>query len=297
MKLAAVVAAALLLAPSPAQDDFEIPADWLEPVAPFRIAGNLHYVGTAELTAFLLVSDEGHVLIDAPMDENVDLILANIRALGFDPRDVRVQLASHGHFDHTGGIAALVEATGAELVLSEPAAELVGNGGRGGFFDLGVTGEFPPASADRTVGHLETVAVGPTTLTAHLTPGHTRGCTSWSGTVTEAGEELTFVSVCSLSVLDGYRLVGEAPSYPGIARDFCSSERHLRSLQPDIFLSSHGSFIGLRDKMAALEAGDRRAFVDPDRYVRYLDRSRRQIERVLDEQGHTGGCEAILADG
>ncbi|HVR29914.1 MAG TPA: subclass B3 metallo-beta-lactamase, partial [Thermoanaerobaculia bacterium] len=273
---------------------FRAPANWTEPIEPFAIAEGLYWVGSADLAAYLLTSDDGHILIDAPLEENVELVLGNIRKLGFEPTDARVLLASHGHFDHTGGMATMLERTGAELVLSPVEAILVGAGGKGDFH-LGDRASYRPAKAARTIGHGETVRVGDRTLVAHLTPGHTKGCTSWSGTAKIAGEELTFVSICSLSVLPGYRLAGDDPSYPGIARDYCSSVAHLRSLEADLFLASHGSFIGLAEKAVALAAGDARAFVDPEGYAAYLDRSLQRIEETLAGQGFEGGCARVLA--
>jgi len=269
-------------------------SDWTRAIEPFRIAENLYYVGSADLTSFLFTDPAGHVLIDAPLEENVDLVLANIRELGFEPRDIRIQLASHGHFDHTGGVARMLESTGADLVLSEAAAVLVGAGGRGDFH-LGDRAAYRPADATRTVAHLETVRLGATSLQAHLTPGHTRGCTSWSGTVRIGEEALSFVSICSLTALPGYRLAGSDPSYAGIATDFCTSIAHLRSIEPEIFLASHGSFIGLEEKRQQLAEGDARAFVDPQAYRDYLDRAQERIEKVLADQGESGGCAAVLA--
>jgi metallo-beta-lactamase class B len=110
-----------------------------------------------------------------------------------------------------------------------------------------------------------------------------------------AGKDATFVSICSLTVLPGYVLAGDRPSYPGIARDYCSSVAHLRTLTPDIFLASHGSFIGLTDKVAKLRAGNQHAFMDPAGYTAYLDRAQQQIEKTLADQGAAGGCERVLA--
>jgi metallo-beta-lactamase class B len=273
----------------PGGSGIESPAAWTEAIDPFRIADGLYYVGTAGLASYLLTSDEGHILIDAPMRVNTQLVLSNIRRLGFEPDDIRTQLATHAHFDHVGGIASMLEVTGSDLVLSELDAALVADGG-----GPRALSPYARAYADGVIGHLEIVSVGERTLTAHLTSGHTRGCTSWSGEVEIDGDPLTFVLVCSLSVLPDYRLVGEDETYPGIARDFCNSIAHLRTLDPDIFLANHGGFMGLADKIRALDAGDERAFVDPERYASYLDRAEVAIERVLFEQGHEGGCSAIL---
>lgn len=265
-------------------------ASWTERFAPVRIADGLYYVGTAGLSAFLLTSDGGHILIDAPLEENVPLILANIRELGFDPADVRVQVASHAHFDHVGGMAALLAATGADLVLSAADARFVREGS-----DFGLnTGGYAAASPARTIEHLGTVRVGDVEITAHLTPGHTPGCTTWSGTVEIAGEPFEFVSVCSLSVLPNYRLVGNDLTYAGQAADYCRSVAHLESLDPDIFLGSHGGWFGLDGKATALRAGNARAFVEKESYRTYLAEARASIERALAGQGHVGGCASLL---
>jgi metallo-beta-lactamase class B len=273
---------------------FEQPPSWTQPIEPFQIAGPLYYVGTADLTSFLFTTPQGHVLIDVPLEENAPLVLGNIRKLGFDPKDVKIQLASHAHFDHVGGVAAALEATGAQLVLSEHDAHLLAAGGKGDFH-FGDGAGYPAAQAARSFGDGEQIVLGGVTLTGHLTPGHTRGCTTWSATIEAEGESLEVVSVCSLSVLSGYRLAGENPSYPGIARDYCTSVAKLRSLEPDVFLGSHGSFFGLLEKAEKRRAGERRAFVDPDRYRRWVESAAERIEATLREQGVAGGCSEVLA--
>ena len=264
-------------------------SDWTNPREPFQIADDLYYVGSQGLSAFLFTSDEGHVLIDAPLEENVPGILANIRSLGFDPEDVRIQLASHAHFDHVGGLAAMQGATGADLILSEADAAYVREGR-----DFGLrTSGYPAAQVSRTLEHLETVRVGPIALTAHLTPGHTPGCTSWAGTVEIDETPYDFVSVCSLSVLGSYELAGEAPTYEGQARDYCTSVAHLESLDPDIFLGPHADWFGADEKAARRAAGDATAFVEREMYRDYLSRARATIERRLAEAG-LGGCSPVL---
>jgi metallo-beta-lactamase class B len=294
--LAATIAIAARQTPVPTLDLSARPANWTEAIEPFAIADGVYWVGSADLSSYLFTSSAGHILIDAPLEENVDLVLRNVERLGFEARDIEVLIASHGHYDHTGGMASMLERTGAQLLLSPEEAKLVGAGGKGDFF-LGDRAAYRPAKVARTLVDGETVRVGDRALTAHFTPGHTKGCTSWSGTVKIAGKDATFVSICSLTVLPGYVLAGDRPSYPGIARDYCASEAHLRSLSPEVFLASHGSFIGLADKVKKLQAGDARAFVDPAGYTAYLDRSKAQIEKTLADQGVAGGCAAVSSGG
>jgi len=263
-------------------------SNWTNPREPFQIADDLYYVGSEGLASFLFTTDEGHILIDAPLEANVPSILANIRTLGFDPADIRIQLASHAHFDHVGGLAAMGEATGAELVISEPDAAYVRQG-----LDFGLGSRYPAARVARTFGHLDTVRLGDVELTAHLTPGHTPGCTSWGGIVEIEGEPYDFISVCSLSVLGNYELGGDSPTYRGQARDYCSSVAHLESLDPDIFLGPHAEWFGVSEKQARRAAGETRAFVEGAMYRDYLARARASIERRVADAG-LGSCRALL---
>ena len=265
-------------------------SDWSEPLAPFEIADDLYYVGSAGLAAYLFASDEGHILLDVPLEENVPMILDNVRRMGFEPADIEVLIASHAHFDHVGGLARMREITGAQVVLSAGDAPLIAAGG------VGPTGAgaFPAVRADRVIEHLGTVRLGRWTLTAQVTPGHTPGCTSWSGTAQVESTPLTFVSVCSLSVLGFYRLVGPDATFPGMGEAFCRSVETLRGLAPDLFLAPHGSFIDLDEKLSAFRSGDARAFVDPEGYRSWVDRAAASIESALAEQGHDGGCATLL---
>lgn len=268
-----------------------LPSSWTTPAAPVQIADDLYYVGTRGLAAFLFTSDEGHVLIDAPLAENAGLLLDNVRTLGFDPSEIRILLHSHAHFDHVGGFAAILEATGADLVVHEADAAFIERGTNFGLED--VAPDYAPADVARSVEHLETVRLGDLALTAHVTPGHTPGCTSWSGTVHLAGEPFEFVSVCSLTVLSQYTIVGPDATYPGHGADYCRSLAHLRSLAPDIFLAPHAGWFGMWDKKRAFDGGDARAFVDPESYRAYLDGAEAGLERALEEQGHVGGCATL----
>lgn len=268
----------------------QFPASWTEPVEPVQIADNLYYVGTAALAAFLVTSDDGHILLDVTLDENVPLIVENIRRVGFDPADIRVLVASHAHSDHVGGLARMLEITGAELALSRADSALVGGG-----INFGVDlAPYTPATATRTLSHLDEIRVGNIRLVAHLTPGHTPGCTSWSGAVTIDGEALEFVSLCSLSVLRSYQLLGPDETYPGQAQDYCRSAAHLAGLSPDVFLASHAAWFRMASKAEARRAGNTRAFVDPGGYQSFVERAAGLIDEALAAREHEGGCASLL---
>lgn len=270
------------------QNDAWPPANWTEAVEPFAVADGLYYVGTAELASYLFTSSAGHVLLDVPMEENVDRVVESIESLGFSLRDVRYLVTTHAHFDHAGGLAEMKRRSGAEVVTLPASVELLGSGGRTDFFLSPEDAAFPPVTVDRTLAPGSTLRLGPWELVAHWTPGHTRGCTSWSARVRIGGRETTALVLCSLTVLPGYRLLGDDPSYPGIASDFCNSVTRLRSLSVDVFLANHASFFGASGKRARGKA----AFLDPLGYQRYLERARQRIQAVLADQAPAAAADS-----
>jgi metallo-beta-lactamase class B len=233
-----------------------------DPVAPFKIGEGLYYVGASDITSFLFVSKAGMIVLDGGYDTTAPQILANIRTLGFDPRQVKILLSTHGHLDHAGGLARLKRETGATLYASAADGALMARGGKGDF-GLGDRATYPPVTPDRTVGDGQKVSLGGWTLIAHLTPGHTRGCTTWTFPVTVAGKARNGLVLCSNSVLSMYRLDKAHESYPGIAADYEKSYATWRKLPCDVFLGSHGQFFDMKAKRAALAAGKADAFVDP----------------------------------
>ncbi len=251
------------------------------PVPPFRIIGNIYYVGASDVTSFLIVTPSGNILLDGGFAETAPQIEANIHKLGFRLKDVRFLLNSHAHYDHAGGLAELKKRTGAQFVAMEGDATVLAGGGRGDFF---VKTGFHPVKPDRVIHDGDTVSLGGTTMTAHRTAGHTRGCTSWSTVVTEKGKEYHVVFVGSLSVLQGYRLTGKE-SYPGIAADYEKSIAVLKALPCDVFLGPHGSFFNLTDKREALAKGATpNPFIDPAGYQEYLTRSEQSFQAELQRQ-------------
>lgn len=263
------------------------------PVEPFRIAGNLYYVGASDATAFLLTGPEGHLLIDGGFPANGPMIMESVAKLGFDIADVRVLLNSHAHFGHAGGLAELQEASGAELWISEADADVVAAGLAGDPTAVGVLKflvffgflRFPAPRVDHRFEDGASIRLGPLELTAHVTAGHTPGCTSWSFPVRDDGRELLAVSICSLTLLPGISLV-EPETYPGVRTDFERSFSALRSLPADIFLASHPDWFSMQRKLG--ERADARdpaePFIDRDGYRSFIDRYEERFREVLADQ-------------
>ena len=254
-----------------------------QPVAPFRILGNLHYVGASDVTAFLLATDRGLILLDGGYVETAPQIRDNIARLGFKPSDVKIILGSHAHSDHAGGMAQLKAWTGARLFASAGDAPLLEAGGRGDPF-FGDELPFPPVKVDHLLRDGEAVTLGNTTLVAHVTAGHTRGCTTWTTRVAEGGRLYDVVFVCSTTVLPGYRLV-DHPTYPGIADDYARTFATLAALPCDVFLGSHASFYDGAGKARRLREGATpNPFVDPQGYRAYVARSAAAFHEQLDRE-------------
>jgi metallo-beta-lactamase class B len=274
--------------PVAAQQD-ETFRSWNQPVEPFRIVGNLYYVGANEITSYLITTPDGHVLLDGGFEETAPIISASIRKLGFRVEDVRYLLNSQAHIDHAGGLGALQEQSGATLVASEGDAPVLASGGRGDFaFETRFS--WKPARVDRTIRDGEAVEIGGTRLVARLTPGHTRGCTTWTATVRDGRKSYEVVFVGSTKVLAGVPLVGN-PTYPRIAEDFEATFRLLRSLRCDVFLASHGGFFDLQGKSAKVRAGrpGSTVFVDPKGYRAFLDRTEKEFRQALEREKLEGG--------
>lgn len=238
---------------------YAINGRWNEPYEPFTVIGNIHYVGTAGVSSFLITTPEGHFLLDGILPQSVPQIAANIRALGYDVADVKYLLNSHAHFDHAGGLAGLQRLSGAVMVASAADKPVLEAGDIGYGPSSGM--RFPPVRVDRVIGDGETLTLGGVTLTAHLTPGHTEGCTSWSMPVVGAdGAQHTAFFHCSATVA-GQSLAPE--SYPGMVEAFRSTFARVRMLQGDVFLGNHENFFDLDARRERLRAGDANAFVDP----------------------------------
>lgn len=258
---------------------------WFERVEPFRLIGDpqrgVYFVGTRGLGMYFIPTDEGHIVIDGGMPGQGELIRDNIVKLGFDPADVKLLLNSHAHLDHSGGLAELKALTGAKLIASEEDRTAL----EGGFY-LGSEDQAylnaPPVSVDRTVADGETVKLGHVSLTAYLTPGHTRGCTSWMTDVEHGGKAYQALFFCSASVAAN-RLVGP-PQYENIVADYRQTFATIGDWKPDIFLSNHPEFFGMAAKQERLAAGDPLAFVNPGDFPPFVAKMERAFEAALEKQ-------------
>ncbi len=261
----------------------DMPANWTKPIRPYRVVGNIYYVGSEGLSAWLITSSEGHVLLDSgPSADGAKLIERNIAALGFQLADVKFLINTHAHYDHAGGLAQLkADIPTAKVWASredEPALE---KGQHFGDNDNGLT-PFPAVKVDRGFGDEAKLKLGETTLVAHLTPGHTIGCTSWTTAVTEKGRPLNVTFPCSLSVA-GNVLVGNK-TYRNIVADYRASFVKMRTFPTDVMLPSHEEQGNLLAKRQKLLRGDPNAFVDPTELARFVDSYEGQFNTELARQ-------------
>ena len=233
--------------------------DWHREFPAFRIAGNLYYVGTADLAIYLITTPQGNILINSNFEQDVPLLKKSIAGLGFKYADTKILLISHAHGDHDAAIGLIKRETGAKLEVMQQDVASEESTGRGR----------PGAHVDRVLHDGDTVELGGSKWTAHLTPGHTPGCITWTAQVQDGGRTLNVVIIGSPNVNAGYYLVGNK-NYPQIAEDYVKTFAVLKSLPCDVFLGAHGAYFGLLAKYEKFKAGDKNAFIDPQGYNDYV---------------------------
>src|SRR5215510_5661915 len=250
---------------------------WNKPFKPFRIIGNIYYVGTNNLACYLITTPAGHILIDTAMRESAPIIRANIEALGYNVKYIRIILSSHAHFDHVAGHAEMKSLTGAKVYATAEDAVVLESGGAKGFHPLT---QYPPVKVDRVIKDAEVVRLGNVALTARVTPGHTEGNTAWTMTVVESGKKYEVVFASSMSINDGVRMVNN-PTWPKIAEAYARSFQILKSLPCDVFLGPHTTFFDMEAKFRRMSADpNTNPFIDPQGYRDYLDK----FEKLYNEQ-------------
>jgi metallo-beta-lactamase class B len=269
-----------LAGPIPAQTT----PDWTEPFPPHRIIGNVYYVGSRGLASYLITTPQGHILINSSLESSVPLIRESLEKLGFHLSDVRILLISHAHWDHCAGSALLKKASGARYFVMEEDVAVVESGGKTDFqYGASPDTHYPPTKVDRALRDQDQVRLGGTVLVAHLTPGHTKGTTTWTLKVSEGGKRYDVVIVGSPNVNPGYKLVNN-PQYPQIAEDYERTFKVLTSLPCDIFLGAHGSYYGMEGKFALMKAGEGNPFVDAGGYKSYVEERKRAFREELRKQ-------------
>jgi metallo-beta-lactamase class B len=251
------------------------------PFEPRRIIGNIYYVGTNLISSFLIVTPAGHILVDTGHIQMLRQVEANIEKLGFKVKDVKFLLNSHAHDDHCGGFAEFKRQTGVTVVASKLDGELMMRGGKGDFF-WGDETAYEPVKPDRFVADGDRVEFGGVSLSAHLTPGHTKGCTTWTMRVNENGTDYDVLFLCGLTV-SLYKLANNA-EYPDIVADARSSLTKLRGVHADVLLAAHGFWFDLEGKAARQREGAPNPFIDPDELGRHLTEMENDLEQALQAQ-------------
>jgi len=258
--------------------------DWTEPFPPFRIADNLYYVGSKGLASYLITTPKGHILINSDLEASVPLLQDSIAKLGFKLADVKVLLISHAHWDHDAGSAAIKKLSGASYMVMDGDVPVVESGGKADFqYHSKPEWLYPPTKVDRVLHDGDEVKLGGTTLVAHLTPGHTRGCTTWTMKLTERGKTYDVVIIGSPNVNPGYQLVGNA-AYPTIAEDYQRMFRVLAALPCDFFLGAHGAYFGMVEKYPRMKPGAPSPFIDPAGYKKFVADKELEFRTELDKQ-------------
>ena len=268
-----ILRAMLVLLALPAAAAAQGNPDWHKPFPAFKIAGNLYYVGTADLAVYLIRTPQGNILINSDFAEDVPTVRKSIEQLGFKYSDTKIVLISHAHGDHDEGVGQIQKDTGARVMVMD-----------GDVADVQSTAQGRPgAKVDRTLHDGDKVELGGSTLVAHLTPGHTKGCTTWTMQVEEGGKKLNAVIIGSPNVNAGYVLVGNK-TYPTIAQDYEKTFKVLKSLPVDLFLGAHGAYFGMKAKYEQMKAGAANPFVDPAGYNAYVTEREAAFRKEWEKQ-------------
>lgn len=262
--------------------------DWTTPFPPHRVVGNVYYVGSKDLAAFLITTPQGHILINSNLKTSVPQIKASVEKLGFHFSDIKILLISHAHIDHCAGSALIKQLTGAKYMVMDADVKSIEDGGKSDFqYSKSPDMSFPPAKVDRILHDGDEVKLGDVVLVAHVTPGHTKGCTTWTLKVQDNGKTYNVVIVGSPNVNPGYKLVHNT-TYPQIAQDYERTFRTLKSLPCDIFLGAHGGYYGMLEKYPRLKTGGPNPFVDPDGYKNYVSDREQAFQAELKKQQTKG---------
>ena len=260
-----------------------------EPFPAHKVVGNVYYVGSKDLASYLVTTPEGHILINSGFEETVPLIRKGVESLGFKMGDIKILLDSHAHSDHVAGHATLKDLTGAKVYVMGGDDEVIASGGKGQY--LYSDSRWKPCKVDRVLEDGDEVKLGGVTLVVRRTPGHTRGCTTWTWKAEDGGKTYDVVVIGSPNVNPGYRLVGNK-DYPEIADDFQKTFKVLKALACDVFLGAHGGYYGMVEKHARAAKGHAtNPFIDPEGYRAYVVQKEQAFRDTLADQRAAGARE------
>ena len=246
--------------------------DWTKPFPPFRMIGNIYWVGSYDLSTYLITTPEGHILINTGVGDTAQRIKANVEALGFKLTDTKILTATHGHYDHVAGLAELKRMTGAKLIVSEGDRELLESGGKADFrFGDSPSARFEPAKVDQTFKDGEKISLGGTELTAHIHAGHTKGATSFTLNVAEAGKTYRVIIANMGSINPGVTVSG-MPKFPDIAQAYARTFLAQKDMKIDVWLASHAGQFRMHDKYKPGDPYDPNRFVDPAGFLAAVQR-------------------------
>lgn len=258
--------------------------DWTTPFPAHKVIGNVYYVGSKGLASYLITTPEGNILVNSSLEASVPLIRASIEKLGFKFSDTKILLISHAHLDHNGGAAKIKELTGAKYMVMNGDVSSVESGGKDDFYyGNNANMRYPATKVDRILHDGDEVKLGGTVLVARLTPGHTKGCTTWTMKVSEKGKAYDVVIIGSPNVNPGYKLVNNA-LYPKITDDYKKMFSVLKSLPCDVFLGAHGSYYAMEAKFARLKEGGENPFIDPKGYKTFIESKENEFLTELKKQ-------------
>ena len=257
---------------------------WNDPAEPVKVVGPIYFVGTRGLGIWLITTSDGHILLNTGMPESGPLMEASIKKLGFKPEDIKILLTCHAHVDHVGGLSYMKNISGAQVVMMDREVALIQSGGKEDFNYGSISAfRFAPVQVDRVIHDGDSVRLGKVSMKAVLTPGHTRGSTTWVTEVMDGGRSYRVVFPDGTSVNPGYRLVND-PSYPGIADDYRRTFRILAALKPAIWLRPHTETLNLEQRRARVPKDGAQAWVDPEGYKKWVSTQRANFEAAVKKE-------------
>jgi metallo-beta-lactamase class B len=257
--------------------------NWSQPFQPFRIAGNLYYVGTYDLASYLITTPQGNILINTGLAESAKMIKSNVEALGFKFSDIKILLATHAHYDHVAAMAAIKKMTHAKMMINENDSAILADGGNSDFVFGGKGSLFAPVKPDRILHEHDTVSLGGMQIIVLHHPGHTKGASSFLFDVKDEQRTYKVLIANMPTILDETKLSG-MPGYPNVGKDYGHTFEEMKKLQFDIFLASHGSQFNLHEKYKPGDAYNPAAFIDREGYDKSLSKLEEAYLKRLNAQ-------------